>query len=1400
MRRSKSNPAKYARNYRKISQRKMTEQELDVEQEEIERMKSLLRTSSEHLSRHETDQDNKRSRNNKRRKLENDEVDDQKTEKEHCSIQLEDNNKNSMPEGDEIKYTTDETDIILPSKKKKLTKKKVVELTPEELKMAKSKHKALQRKLNQIEQRHEKKKKRAELYATISEHALSETEMMLMGKSADLGKRLSKKDVLKKLLQKERAGILLTEEEKDMLYTCTERSEEPLQKETINNADFVGLRTDINVNDKKINVDSDEVVPLAFSSTGKKKKKKSEKVKVPVETGEIENTKRIDDKPQGQESSARTLMDTDFKAKAAKPTTSFAAQMMAGLSTLMAKSSKHKAELEKERERELLELEKKRAEEEKQEREKRSIYAPPNPAILKSAAAMGMQPKEAALKNAWRVLPVHRPKEVESSRYDLPVSGMEYEIIDSIRNNSVTIVCSETGSGKSTQVPQFLYESGITLGNAKNVGEDDGLLICVTQPRRVAAVSTAKRVCYEMGFSNDKGQSIQGKKVEGNIVAYQTKYETAGLGSKTRIKFMTDGILLQEIKSDLLLRKYAVICLDEIHERGLNTDVLLGLLSAALVLRKRAAEEGSLPPLKLVLMSATLRIEDFTESKKLFAGDAPNVVKVPGRTFPVTIHHSKTTELDDYETVAFHKVCKIHRKLPKGGILVFLTGKQEIMRMVRRLRTALIPKSEVEPENKDEPDVHIDSSLKSALNYGPRDMDDDEADGDLYQNDDNLDDFEEYEQNSCSKLNDSTVNETEKIELDKTPKKVKILPLYSLLSVKDQAKVFDPVEEDTRLIVVATNIAETSLTIPGVSYVVDTGRQKCLNYHAGTGVASYDVMWISKASADQRAGRAGRTGPGHCYRIYSSSVYSRQLDPFALPEVLTRPLEDVVLAMKSMNIMNVAEFPFPTPPDKGQLDAAVQLLANIGCVDVTNVERDGGDGVITKLGAAVSQLPIGVRYGKMLLVAAQANVLDYGIAMVSVLSESSPFTHVSIEADEDTDNESENSLDGLDQIDKTNAIKQEIQRRKELSNLWKHDGGDVLAGVLACGAYSYAGRGAGGVSESLACRKFCEENNLHPVIMQRIHKMRIHLAKLAKTRLGNAQGVAATQGKVLAAMRPPKPKEENLLRQAIASGFLDNVARRSPQGRLAADGNPVPRSAYFSCRAAITEPLFIDKKSVLYSRDPRQLPEWVCYDSVVRKNTRDGSTISTMKNVTPVDPQWLGALSVGCKLLSLGDTLEIPPPKYDFDRDSIVCSVVTKFGDQGWLLPPIQIDISEALQRGSKNLMPDDPYRWFARSLLEGKIFDELRPLKSFLNDDPSIITRKKPSAKVGLIISSLSQRDIACAENLVKYWAISDNKFLFKDLKKWVKPDNADDAKSLWIDVVTKKVQQWKADNEGIS
>ncbi len=1422
MRKSKANPAKYAKGYRKISQRRMTSHGDQDDEEEIQRLRELIRSSYEHLSNQpafENERDdrlqmnstNGKKKSKKQKKCTtptssiSGEQDDNDNDDDNDMNKDENENKNKEIQNEliddtfecgdchnNLRYTTDETEmILLPStrKRKNISKEPIVILTPEEIKAAKNKHKALERKLQQIETRREKKKRRTELYEKISKHAVSDVEMKLLERSSELGKKLSKKQLLKKALQRERAGIELTEEERDLLYV--ERDEvvdEEVDKSIVEQINIEGIDS----NDV-------EVQPLAFPSSGRKKKKPKKKTAANNDDSNAKTSDKEDAKTSSQENKTDDLNNTEEDTKPdtiEKKPQSFAEMMMAGLSSLKTKATKEKEEEDNRRAiEEAKRLEQERIKEE-EERKKRPKYTPSNPLIIKSAAAMGMTPH--AFKKgdqSWRILPVNRPEEIKSTRYDLPVSSMEFEIIDSIRNHSVTILCSETGSGKSTQVPQFLYESGITLGNALSKGEDDGLFICVTQPRRVAAVSTAKRVCYEMGHSKDKGQSIQGtgRKGEGNLVAYQTKYESAGVGSKTRIKFMTDGILLQEIKSDLLLRKYAVIVLDEAHERNLNTDVLLGLLSAALPLQRKAALEGSLPPLKVVIMSATLRVEDFTSNGKLFIEDKPNLVKVPGRTFPVTIHHSKTTELDDYEGVALQKVCKIHKKLPPGGILVFLTGKQEIIRMVNRLQRRLKPKTQRDV-NSTTASMDVEISKVEESGNMPRDMDDDEADGDLFQKGAHDDDEEE---DKMDDFDDDVVADVNKDsdKDDNIPRNVKILPLYSLLSVKEQAKVFEAVDADTRLIVVATNIAETSLTIPGISYVVDTGRQKCRNYHAGTGVASYDVMWISKAAADQRAGRAGRTGPGHCYRIFSSSVYARHLDAFALPEVLTRPLEDVVLAMKAMGISNVGNFPFPTSPDASQLNAAVKLLANIGCVDISNVEVDGGDGEITQLGSAISKLPIGVRYGKMLLIAAQANVLDYGIVMVSVLSEASPFKNTNFE--EEKDETDEDSMDGLDEVDKNNARKQEEKKQKEnRRHRWCHKGGDVLAGILASGAYSYAGRGAGGLSENLACKRFCDDNSLNPVIMQRIQKMRHHLARLAHQRLGNAEGIAAKTGKVLPSMSPPSTLQERLLRQAIASGLLDNVARRATQGRLLSNGTNIPRTAYLSCRSKLNEPLFIDKKSVIFSRDPRQLPEWICYDSIIRKTTKDGETISTMTNVTPIDPQWLGALADGSHLLSLGEPIDFPTPKYCKDRDEVMCSVVTKYGDQGWLLPPIQIPMNEALRENSKqssSIIGDDPYRWFMRSLFEGKVFEELKDLKSMLNDDPSIITRKKPVGKVALLVSSLSQNDIDSASKLVQHWAKNDSKFLFKCLKSWVKKDSIADVKRLWIDTVKKKVKEYE-------
>lgn len=581
-----------------------------------------------------------------------------------------------------------------------------------------------------------------------------------------------------------------------------------------------------------------------------------------------------------------------------------------------------------------------------------------------------------------------------------------------------------------------------------------------------------------------------------------------------------------------------------------------------------------------------------------------------------------------------------------------------------------------------------------------------------------------------------------------------------------------------------------SITIPGVCYVVDSGRQKCRNYNADTGVASFDIMWISKAQADQRAGRAGRTAPGHCYRLYSSSLYSRHMDDFALPEVLTRPLEDVVLAMKAMRISNVADFPFPTAPDKRQLDAAVKLLSNIGCVDTSALEENGGDGTITRLGAAIAKLPLGVRYGKMLLVAAQAGVLDYAVVVVAALSESNPFLH-----DGQTNLEPTSCGDG--EVDEqSDSDVEDARAKKEKRSRWKHSGGDVLAALLAVGAYTYAGRGAGGASEKLAYKIFCEENGLNPVIMERIQKMRRHLARLCKVRLGSAEGTAAKTGGFVCSMLPPNPLQEKLLCQSIASGLLDNVAMLAPVGSIPGEHPFSLRSAYLCCSSSVKEPLFMDRNSVAYSRDPRMLPQWICYDTLIRKKRKDGTSFAAMKNITPIDASWLGRLAKDSRLLVTGDVLSTPNPVYDSHRDSVMCSVRTKFGCHGWEVPPLEVEMFDALHaHGAKKrsaFLSGDSFRWFARFLFEGKVLPELSDLKDMLTDIPSLITRQMPSAKVELLVSALSNAGIDNAAALRKQWAEVDDKFLFSIMKKWIKSDRAVEFRKLWIQAVKHNIRLW--------
>ncbi|KAJ8763081.1 hypothetical protein K2173_023286 [Erythroxylum novogranatense] len=501
------------------------------------------------------------------------------------------------------------------------------------------------------------------------------------------------------------------------------------------------------------------------------------------------------------------------------------------------------------------------------------------------------------------------------------------EIMEAVNEDSTIIICGETGCGKTTQVPQFLYEAG--FGSYKCSSRSG--VIGVTQPRHIAVLAIAKRVAFELGFHL------------GKEVGFQVRHDKK-VGDGCSIKFMTDRILLREVQNDILLRQYSVIILDEAHERSLNTDILIGMLSRVICLRQKTYKgrqkmilsgkhidpKGMIFPLKLILMSATLRVEDFVSGRKLFQSPPP-IIEVPRRQFPVTLHFSKRTDIVDY----------IGQAYKKGGILVFVTGQREVEYLCQKLRKASRKLTgNLAEDNKGGVVADIMNSIQDI------DMKDIDEAFEIQGNFTDLkaNGFSSYDANVHNFSDDESVclvgEEGDLTSLKATfealagkPSEdskcegkghslgaMHVLPLYAMLPPATQLRVFEKVNEGERLVIVATNVAETYLTIPGIKYVVDTGREKVKNYNPSNGMETYEVQWISKAFAAQRAGRAGRTGLGHCYRLYSSAIFNNILPDFSCPEICKVPIESIVLILKSMSIDKFFFcFPFPTPHEANAL-------------------------------------------------------------------------------------------------------------------------------------------------------------------------------------------------------------------------------------------------------------------------------------------------------------------------------------------------------------------------------------------------------------------------------------------------------------------------------------------------
>lgn len=448
-----------------------------------------------------------------------------------------------------------------------------------------------------------------------------------------------------------------------------------------------------------------------------------------------------------------------------------------------------------------------------------------------------------------------KSEKLKSFQENLPIYQHRDQILEAIQSYSVILIAGDTGCGKSTQVPQYLLKA-----NYEN--------ICCTQPRRLACIALRNRLSFET--VDEYGAEI----------GYQIRFEKHKT-KHTKMLFLTEGLLLRQMIEDPLLGSYNVIILDEIHERHLSCDFLLGAIKCLLNRRR--------DNLKVILMSATVNCDLFSS----YFGNCP-VVKVPGRLFPIKVEYFPVEKFALLKTTSkispepYLKLLKhIDTGCPeseRGDVLIFLSGFQEI-------------------EN---------------------------------------------------------VGETLKSYAEQTGKWI-ILYLHSRLSVSEQDKVFDIAPPGVRKCILSTNIAETSLTIDGIRFVLDSGKVKELYYDSKIRMQKLQEIWVSKASAEQRKGRAGRTGPGVCYRLYSPKDYEAMAD-YSMPEIRRVSLESLLLNMVSMGLKDVRTFPFLEPPEAASIESTVRTL-----IDYETLEE--GSEQITLLGRILSRLPVDIAIGKMLIIA-----------------------------------------------------------------------------------------------------------------------------------------------------------------------------------------------------------------------------------------------------------------------------------------------------------------------------------------------------------------------------------------------------------------------------------------------
>jgi len=578
-----------------------------------------------------------------------------------------------------------------------------------------------------------------------------------------------------------------------------------------------------------------------------------------------------------------------------------------------------------------------------------------------------------------------RAQALAQAQRQLPIYAGKEAIINETFTNDTIVVLGETGCGKTTQIPQYLIgpEYHKLLGNPAKP-----LKVVVTQPRRVAAISLATRVAEEVGCRL------------GTTVGYTVRFDDCS-EAKTRLKYVTDGTLLQEMLSDKLLSNYDIVIIDEAHERSLRTDMLLGFLKGIQRTRrtmvedgsdfpkKKSNQQGSIParPLKVIIMSATIDAERFSQ----FFDDA-KILYVKGRQHPVTVFYAQDPQ-EDYVESAVKTSLQIHTKYPLGDVLIFLTGQDEIENMQAQLQ--------------------------------------------MYADD-----------------------------LTPTMFKMIICPLYAKLPPNQQQRVFQRTPPNSRKFILSTNVAETSITIPGVSYVIDTGFAKVKRFHSMAGVEELRAEPISQSSANQRTGRAGRECPGKCWRLYSQETYN-SLAKITEPEIKRCSLSFAILHLLATGVDDIFSFEFMDKPKLDDLKFALVHLALLGALD--------SGSKINALGRKMATLPLDPPLARCLLASFDHRCASEMIDLIALLEHSDTLLVNTIS---------------------TRELAQEARRK------FMHRDGDHLVLLNILKAYQSATEScASHASIKGEQRHWCKENFINPKAMGNVLESRKQLRDRCK-RLG----------------------------------------------------------------------------------------------------------------------------------------------------------------------------------------------------------------------------------------------------------------------------------------------------------